>query len=355
MTEGRKLEDLARDDEFLRMVVDRCLTLHERDRRGGEEVDHFRNVLSLAVHESLRQRGVEPRPYVGLLRQFVTDLYVPTQITTAAGVDEDSEPTRLLKFLAPTPHSREDMMLNVFPSLRRSVEVQRIPYLDRLIIVFNLKLLAGGLDMREQILLGQKDASVDPLTQLLNRRGMEAYLADLLREDPKASGALLMVDADHFKSVNDERGHDVGDQALRYLASTISETVRIDPDAVVRVQEELKPEALPTAVRWGGEEMAVFLPAIDTLEGAHRIGERARRAVESGAEEHLGFPLTVTIGITTGPFSEAENMMRTADGLLYEGKAAGRNRVVSGPFNPQGVPGREVRSHPTVVPRSRKE
>lgn len=340
MAEGRKLAGLDKDRQFLGEVVALALTLQDHERVPGGEVEHFKRVLGLAVHEVLSEKGVEPRLYRGVVRRFVENVHV-----------SEGEATRLIQQHAPVEDIQKRALLRLLASMRPSVSLQSPEFEDKMVEYFNLKLLAGGLDMREQILLSREVKDVDHLTQLLNRQGMEAYLADLLEQDPDLSGALLLMDVDHFKNVNDRWGHPEGDRALVYVAERFSDTVRLDPDAVVRMADELEPENAPTAVRWGGEEMVAFLPGVPSLEVAAAIAERVRRVISDGSGAVLGFPLTVTIGATVGPFSDYENLFRTADGLMYKGKAEGRNRVVTGPHTVGEAPDRSVRSHATIVPK----
>ncbi len=129
--------------------------------------------------------------------------------------------------------------------------------------------------------------------------------------------SLLMIDIDHFKSVNDRFGHLTGDQALKQVAAA--------------VQHQLRAEDL--LARYGGEEFSVMLRHAGPRE-ANVAAERIRRAVEALTVEHgeASFQITLSVGI--GTFKDrnhlnAEALIRTADRYLYEAKRHGRNRVVS--------------------------
>lgn len=160
-------------------------------------------------------------------------------------------------------------------------------------------------------------ATTDGLTTLLNRRAFISYAESMLapsrRRDAVTSGALLIIDADHFKVVNDRFGHDVGDEALRLIADGIRGALRTK-DIVGRV---------------GGEEFAVFLPATDSGQ-AERIAERIRLGVATidfrpGGE---AYPLSVSVGgALFGRGAVFEDLYRIADQRLYAAKDAGRNRV----------------------------
>jgi diguanylate cyclase (GGDEF)-like protein len=159
-------------------------------------------------------------------------------------------------------------------------------------------------------------AQTDPLTGLPNRRGFEqAVRAEWLRA--QAAGytlSLLMVDADHFKAINDRYGHKKGDECLRVVATALESSLR----------------AGDTVSRYGGEEFAVILPRA-TGPDAVKVAERMRSAVElSGAE----FGLTVSIGIATCYMSSTittSELMERADEALFQAKQGGRNQYAQAP------------------------
>jgi two-component system cell cycle response regulator len=160
-------------------------------------------------------------------------------------------------------------------------------------------------------------AQTDPLTQLLNRRALTERLQQemerALRYD--ASLALLLVDLDHFKAVNDTHGHLVGDDALRDLARLLLDTVR----------------TTDVVARYGGEEFLVLLPETDDT-GAEGFAERIRQAVEAHRFEAAGaaLRLTASLGVAVFPAPRvhtAEDLFVRADAALYRAKADGRNRV----------------------------
>lgn len=160
-------------------------------------------------------------------------------------------------------------------------------------------------------------ASTDPLTNCLNRRAFTAlvdgYLSKFDDSTEKGQGALLVLDVDHFKDVNDRYGHDCGDQALILIADTIKASVR-EPDLVARV---------------GGEEFAVFLPGIDAGK-AIQAAERIRLAVARLPHTPRGqsHPLSLSIGgVTFEPPASFRDLYRYADQRLYMAKRAGRDRI----------------------------
>lgn len=161
---------------------------------------------------------------------------------------------------------------------------------------------------------------VDPLTGLYNRRHfVDVLQAELARA--KRTGrplALLMLDIDHFKRVNDTWGHQAGDRVLQLLAQTVLHSIRL---------EDL-------AARVGGEEFAVIMPGLDDTT-ALQAAERLR-----GIVEHTPFAVDVTttidvrisVGIAAtnkGTPADMDALISAADAALYRAKQTGRNRVCS--------------------------
>lgn len=156
-------------------------------------------------------------------------------------------------------------------------------------------------------------AATDGLTSLFNRRSFDLALHRELAGGARTGHptALVMVDIDHFKTLNDQFGHQIGDLVLREVAQTL----------VACAREE------DTVARYGGEEFAVILPRCD-LAGALDIADRLRQAI-SGIPTVR--PLTASFGVAVVPHqaNDAEGVIRAADAALYEAKRAGRNRVGS--------------------------
>jgi diguanylate cyclase (GGDEF)-like protein len=178
----------------------------------------------------------------------------------------------------------------------------------------------GFLLMCKQKIDGQmrRLATVDALTDTLNRRAFfeRAEGARQLALRLRKPIALLMLDLDHFKQLNDSHGHACGDQALRLFA----ETAR----GVLREQDLMG--------RLGGEEFALALPGT-TLEGACQAAERLRAAVTTLCLECAGtYRMSVSIGVVMiDPNEELTAALARADHALYAAKTSGRNRVEIGP------------------------
>lgn len=155
----------------------------------------------------------------------------------------------------------------------------------------------------------------DVLTGLLTRSAFEARLKAEFEKPEVTSTALLLLDVDHFKSINDNFGHAAGDEALRAVAKTLRSNLR-DTDLIGR---------------YGGEEFLVLLRNI-TLEDALAKGERLRRSVSRLRIVELNASkLTISIGLVvySDALTSTDAWMRRADKSLYEAKNAGRNQVVA--------------------------
>jgi two-component system cell cycle response regulator len=162
-------------------------------------------------------------------------------------------------------------------------------------------------------------ATTDPLTALLNRRALsERLTAEMERALRYGSTvALLLLDLDHFKHVNDTHGHLVGDAVLRGVAGLLADEVR----------------ACDLVGRYGGEEFLVVLPETDD-EGAAAIAERVRERVAGhefrGRDDGRALRLTASIGVAAFPAARVEgveDLFARADAALYRAKADGRDRV----------------------------
>jgi diguanylate cyclase (GGDEF)-like protein/PAS domain S-box-containing protein len=169
----------------------------------------------------------------------------------------------------------------------------------------------------------------DHLTGVANRRAFfEAAELELdrNRRAPRPT-ALILVDADHFKRINDRHGHAGGDAVLRHLGKTLSATFR-QVDVVARV---------------GGEEFAVLLPSTG-LDAAAAVAERLRALVAGGSVEFEGarIALTISAGVAVcdGEALGLDGLMQRADQALYAAKAAGRDRVERWRAAPDGEAGR---------------
>ncbi|BBD39720.1 diguanylate cyclase [Aminobacter sp. Y103A] len=187
------------------------------------------------------------------------------------------------------------------------------------------------LKLRELAVVNHKlvvAASTDALTACLNRGAFSSRVENVLTREiarrQRAMGALLVIDADHFKMVNDRFGHAEGDEALRVIVAAIQPCLRGD-DMLGRL---------------GGEEFAVFLPGASPLSAAD-IAERIRRSVADAPFRPGGNRHTLTVSVGGALFDRPvlfEELFRVADLHLYEAKGAGRNRVELAPMPPERTP-----------------
>jgi two-component system cell cycle response regulator len=180
--------------------------------------------------------------------------------------------------------------------------------------------LGGPLRMTLLVEETQRAATTDPLTGLMNRRALLAAL-DVEQSRSERHGypmSLLMLDVDHFKSINDEHGHAMGDQVLVAYGRLLAQQAR-KTDIVGR---------------WGGEEFVVVLSGASEA-GARLAGERIRRAVEEAAvlcEGNRRVSATISIGIACLEVHDTiDGLIERADRAMYQAKTSGRNRVVVAP------------------------
>ena len=184
-----------------------------------------------------------------------------------------------------------------------------------------MSLAFGFLALHAGHLLEELDqqASTDPLTGLANRRGFAPALAQEWERHRRLGSALavLIIDIDHFKQINDTHGHAAGDAALRHLGQVL--------------RQHLRPYDL--SARLGGEEFCVVQGGV-ALEEARLTAERLRRADLSFGRDALGEPMTMTVSIGLAAAREGDTdpqqVLARADAALYLAKAEGRDRVVRG-------------------------
>ena len=161
-------------------------------------------------------------------------------------------------------------------------------------------------------------ATIDTLTGLPNRRGVTRSFEEAM-EYVRAGGtyAVLLLDVDHFKSINDLLGHQTGDRALAQIGRIIADNLR----------------GVDVAGRFGGEEFLVLLRDA-ARERAMHVAERLRSAIESGGITYAdGKPVTVSVGVAYARSVDGTaDVVERADRALYRAKNAGRNRVVESPL-----------------------
>jgi len=163
-----------------------------------------------------------------------------------------------------------------------------------------------------QVSFFKDQSTVDPLTGITNRRTMDSMLAEWLAS--KVPHVIILLDLDHFKSVNDTYGHAVGDKVLQFLARQM-ESVAREGDV---------------CCRYGGEEFVMLLPNT-TVEGAKLVAEQLRKTLADTVSP-CGRPITLSAGIASYPAmaNTTEALIEVADDALYLAKQEGRNQVKVG-------------------------
>ncbi|MBG9991344.1 diguanylate cyclase [Pseudoalteromonas sp. NZS37] len=175
--------------------------------------------------------------------------------------------------------------------------------------------LSQNVDMLELIATIRRQANTDYLTNLPNRRYFFEEAEKSLKQikHTKGDGALAMLDIDHFKSINDTYGHDVGDEVLKGLSICFSKYFKKH-----------------LVARLGGEEFAVYFIDVDKQEALKRL-EGFRYFIEANSHEFSSAKIkfTISIGFVSGSVYQIDELLKQADLKLYDAKETGRNKVVS--------------------------
>lgn len=203
--------------------------------------------------------------------------------------------------------------LNSEKELRLNAQLKLNQDLDQLVRARTEELENANLRLKQM-------SNTDPLTSLCNRRHFnELFAIEYQRAyRDKSPLALLMIDVDHFKSINDTYGHPFGDRCLQQVASTIVQSTRRPPDL---------------SARYGGEEFIVLLPGTD-LQGARHVAETIRSRIEQAMiqDQNQSTQVTASIGVfagVPGDRNRQDLFIQTADTMLYQAKHNGRNQVVA--------------------------
>jgi diguanylate cyclase (GGDEF)-like protein len=288
-------------------------------RREGEDVTDFRRDWGGLRRYFSAHRGRE-HDYVG--RSF-TSLREAVQtfarcLATAVGEDKSSDDAvsqqlgKLLDaFRGNDPSTIRKEAENVASAVQAAMSQRKQRQAEQFAI-----LSSKIQKLRDELQQAREQAAIDPLTQLHNRASLDGHLervadlAFLLNSSP----CLLMIDVDHFKSINDQYGHPMGDEVLRRIADTL-------------VRQFLRREDF--VARYGGEEFVVVIPD-STLQNAKKRAERVREAVEELVIECAKGMVKVTISVGISSLAEGDtgkSWLTRADAALYEAKANGRNVV----------------------------
>lgn len=173
--------------------------------------------------------------------------------------------------------------------------------------------------LRSDLERARDDAILDPMTGILNRRGFEKRIESLLAQKPAdgISHCLVMLDIDHFKTVNDTHGHLMGDRVIQAVGEILRTSVT---------------HAAHSAARYGGEEFALLLPQT-SLDQSVQLAEAVRTRTKAMKIRHRTTQeVLLTITISGGvaemkPDDDATSLIARADAALYQAKSGGRDRV----------------------------
>lgn len=187
------------------------------------------------------------------------------------------------------------------------------------ILMLSLALAHRARLLDQQRKIARHQAATDGLTGLTNRRYFEEYAGQMIQGARSAGTdlALVILDLDHFKAVNDTHGHDAGDTVLQMVATRLSHHLR-DSDALSR---------------YGGEEFVFLLPRATQEEALHKTGEVRRFLCQEPIllENQIAVTITASFGVAClGDEGSLRELMKRADEALYRAKSQGRNQVACG-------------------------
>lgn len=170
-------------------------------------------------------------------------------------------------------------------------------------------------EIKKESTLLEYQATHDTLTGLYNRQKFHDIFSKELRRDRryKNSLGLIIFDIDHFKIINDEFGHQVGDEVLKDISNLVQNTIR-EHD---------------TVVRWGGEEFIVLLPQT-SLDGALNTAQKLKDIISQYNNSNVQRPITASFGLTVLKEEDTQDLIiKRADDALYKAKQTGRDKIVS--------------------------
>lgn len=342
----KAIVDTKADDDFFVMSSTQGLDVRERIathldaalfdsviaaevRRLGmcESFDRLADLLSQFVSQVASYR------WIAVLRHEPTRLGLHTNATTREQALKEARETFELPGDAPVfmiedddaaaepegpPAMRDDIYfgdraLGMFALAPRAAEHKN----DRMLVSTIARELAGALRMATLVEESRWMATTDALTGLLNRR---AFLESTTREVARAKRynehlSVVLLDVDHFKHINDKRGHAAGDMVLSAVGKLLNRTLR----------------TCDIVARWGGEEFVLVLPNT-SLAGAEEVAERVRAELASAViNDGNGdaVPVTASFGVAAyGGAETLEQVIDRADRAMYLAKSGGRNRVV---------------------------
>jgi len=304
------LQAAGQDMPAVYQLIIRCSDLLGREPASDSDITVKCKRLEMHLREHLQDDTSLRRELNQLTSAFEKSLDFFTDILKEAGGDapELLQAKQILKQDLPEdPKKAHELLLQARQSLQQAgdkLSSATAALKDNMQMqMTQVQALSRRLEAAEN------QARSDPLTGLPNRRRLAEFLSTLEGK----TVTFIMLDIDHFKSINDTYGHDSGDKILTMLAALLTESVR-ETDMVARL---------------GGEEFCVVLPETNAEQGFH-IAEKIRQAVEIHAFEtgHGKIAVTISLGVAQHRETEAHAVwIKRADQALYQSKAGGRNRV----------------------------
>ncbi|NNJ09679.1 diguanylate cyclase [Chloroflexales bacterium ZM16-3] len=259
-----------------------------------------------------QHRDVRQQPYALVIQRQIPLILTPDEITNISPLSL-IEPHNLLSWMG-VPLLKGQEVIGILTISSAQPNAFRPDHAKIAQVLAQEMTLAF-----EQMLLLQHMhtlADTDPLTGLYNRRRFNALAEAEFRRDQRNEGnglSAIFIDIDHFKRVNDEFSHAVGDEVLKFMAGCLKHV-----------------RASDIVARYGGEEFVIISPKI-SLQQARLIAERLRQTIESTPVETTSGPITITISMgiamSEPDLSTVDDLIWRADQALYAAKHAGRNRV----------------------------
>ncbi len=295
------------------------LLIVDTDRRHAERIqgyllpDHRVDILTEPADAVFQVAGGD---YELALVSMSLDDFDPLRVSSQIRTVEHARnlPIILMADVADKPRVVRALDLGVNDYISRPVERNELQARVRT----QIRRHRYALELRQSVNNTMALAVTDELTGLYNRRYFDRHLNVMLGKalEQDRDIALMILDIDHFKAVNDNHGHDVGDAVLREFAARLKRNIR----------------GVDLACRFGGEEFVVLMPDTDTGQ-AEAVAERVRQSMaEKPFEVGPSRPLTVTVSagvaLNESHADTPESLVKRADVALYRAKREGRNRVI---------------------------
>ena len=288
---------------------------------GADWTDRLRDRLQIPVITTTSEREA-----LNLARLELPDCFV-----VHSGLMEGGDGLRLVSALRARPETRQSAVILVVESgdvqtAAKGLDLGASDYIEapfdvsELIARIRSQLRRKRFSdrLRTNVRNGLKMAMIDPLTGIYNRRYASQHMNRVMERARETGGvyAVMMIDLDKFKLINDRFGHDAGDAVLREFTRRLQENIR----------------GVDLVARFGGEEFFVAMPDVDEHAAAY-AAERIRRAIEGapvvlpGGAGQVEVTVSIGVAIATATDTDPEAIIRRADCALYRSKESGRNRV----------------------------